>query len=237
MSLYRVPRRSENWRPFRILAWGTVLLLVGILIFLLYDPIDIGDSGRELLGWATMALMVSVIVVGTGLVSRANVRKLKESYQFELSDGRLSQTREGNQTVEIPLAQIASLHQTAGWLLVKGGELHQKIAIPTEVSGFEELKTALVAYCPVALVKPKVRFLPILILMFLAVACFFLVTSHNRRIVLAAGGTFLLLQGLGSYSICRLRKKMPRPTLVLFLNVMAWLLMAWVVYLTAKRAM
>lgn len=237
VSLYIVPGDTANWRTFRILGWGAIILLLGICIVSIYEPMELRDSVRRVLAWTAGAIVLSVVVLAMVLSSRGGLRKLKEGYQFELSDGKITQRREGQQTVEIPLAQIESLHEYRSWLVIRGAQPARQITIPLEVNGFEELKRELTAYRAVTPLQAKIRLFSFFPLVLLIVACLYLFTSHNSAIVLAAGGAVLLLQGLGFYSIWRLRRNVSRPKLLLLLEVLIWLATAWIVYERAKGAM
>src|SRR2546422_126256 len=119
MSLYRIPDDTANWQTFRILGWGAAILLLGICIVSIYEPMELGDSARRVLAWTAGAIVLSVVVLAMVLSLQGGLRKLKEGFQFELSDGKITQRREGQQTVEIPLAQIEGLHDYHGWLVIK----------------------------------------------------------------------------------------------------------------------
>jgi hypothetical protein len=237
VSLYRIPGDTTNWRTFRILGWGAIILLLGICILSIYDPMELGDSARRVLAWAAGVIVLLVVVLAMVLSSRGGLRKLKEGFQFELSNGKITQMSEGRQTVEIPLAQIESLHEYPGWLVIRGGQPARHITIPSEVNGFEELKRELTAYRAIKPLKARIRLFSFFPLVLLIVACFYFFTSHNGAIILAAGGAVLLLQGLGFYSIWRLRRNLSRPKLLLLVNVLTWLVTAWIVYERAKGAM
>jgi hypothetical protein len=212
-------------------------LLLGICIVSVYEPMQLGDSARQVLAWTAVAIVLSAVVLAMVVASWGGLRQLKEGFQFEFSDGKITQKCEGQQPVEIPLAQIESLREYPGWLVVRGSEPARQMTIPSEVDGFEELKRGLTAYRAVTPLKAKIRLLRFLGLVVLIVACFYLFTSHNGAVVLAAGGAGLLLQGLAFYSIWRLRRNVLRLKLVLLAGVLIWLKTAWIVYERTKGGM
>ena len=181
--------------------------------------------------------MLLAVVLAVLLSSRGGLRKFKEGFQFELAGGKITQRCEGQQAVEIPLVQIESLHECGGWLVIKGAEPARQITIPSEVNGFEELKRELTVYRAVTPLQAKIRLVSLFPLVLLTLAFFYFFTSHNRTVVLAAGGAVLLLQGLGFYSIWRWRRNVLRPKLLLLLEILIWLVTAWIVYERAKGAM
>jgi hypothetical protein len=237
VTLHRTPDRSRDRRIFRILGWGIVILLLGICIVSIYEPVELADPGRRALAWTAGAIVLAVVVLAMVLSSRAGLRKLTEGLQFELSDGKIVQRCEGQQTIEIALAQIESLNEYPRWLIIRGREPARQVMIPSEVSGFEELKRELSAYKTITSVKAKTRLFHFLSFVVMIVACLYLFASHNSAFVLVAGVVVLLLQGLGFYSIWRLRKYMLRPNLLLIFGILVWFVTAWIVYERTKGAM
>lgn len=111
------------------------------------------------------------------------------------------------------------------------------MTIPSAVNGFEDLKHELSAYTAIASVKAKIRLIRFLSFALMILACFYLFVSHNSAVVLVAGVVVLLLQGLGFYSIWRLRKYALRHNLLLTLGVLVWFVTAWIVYERTRGAM
>lgn len=178
-------------------------------------------------------------VIGFGLFvsSRYGLRAFLEGFQFELSDAKITQRRVSHPTVEIPLAQIESLHAFQDWLVIKTGDPLQEISIPSAVSGFEELKQELSVYRPIEPLKTVSGIYAALFQLILVVgACVFLFGSHNRSIILAAGSPILLIEGLMLHAIWRRRRRVLRPTLLLALYAMMLVLTAWTVYERSKGA-
>jgi hypothetical protein len=161
VSPYKMPGDTVNWRTFRILGWGAIILLVGICVVAIYEPIELGDSSRRLLAWTAGAIVLSAVVLAMVLPSWGSLRKLKGGQRFEL----------------------------------------------------------------------------FLSLVLLIVPCIYLFNAHNRGVVLTAGAAVLLLQGVGFYSIWRLRKNLSRPNLLLVLDILFLLVTAWIVYERTTRAM
>jgi hypothetical protein len=234
VKVYRVPAKDANWRTFRIVAWGAVVFLFGILAVSIYDPMELGDPARRTLAWIAGAVVLSSVIIATVLARLEGLRKLKEGFQFELSDDKIIQTHEGWQGVEISLASIESLHEYRGWLVIRGDEPARQITIPSEVNDFEELKRALTTYRAVTPSKAGSRLLVLVPFALLIVACLYFFISNNRKVVIVAGSTVLLLQGLGFYSISRHGRSMPQPKLLLLMWVLIWLVTAWAVYERAK---
>ncbi|MGA3294102.1 MAG: hypothetical protein ABSE45_08975 [Candidatus Acidiferrales bacterium] len=176
-------------------------------------------------------IVVAGIVVGTRLGVKEGLWKLKQGYRTEVSDGKIIQRRPGSPLVEIPVDQIASLHEsTGGWLVVRGGEPARQIAVPLETIGFESLKRELSANRTIS--RLKVRFSPSLFLpsALFILAYFFLFASHSRAVVMVAGGTALLLQGFGVYSLRRRMRSNAKANFVTLAYVLSLLILVWIVY-------
>jgi hypothetical protein len=230
VTLYRLPNDHANWRTIRVIVWGAVVFLLGIAIVSIYEPVELGDSGRRTLAWIAGAIVLSSVLLANVVASRGSLRKLKEGFQFDISDGKIIQTHEGQQSVEIPLTQIVSIREYRGWLVINGGEPSRQITIPSEVDNFEELKRELTAQRAVTTLKSTSRFIGVVQTGLLIVACICLFISHNRAIVMTAGGVVLLLQAFGFYSIWHQRSGVSRPKILVVVGVLLWFVTAWIVY-------
>jgi hypothetical protein len=123
-------------------------------------------------------ILLAAVVVGTRLGVKESLWKLKQEYRVEFSDEKVIQERHGAAIVEIPLDQIVSLRQNrGGWLVIRGGEPERQVVIPSEITGFEDLRRRLSTHQKISPVK--VSFSPWLFLpsASLILACFFLLTS------------------------------------------------------------
>jgi hypothetical protein len=236
MRVYTVPSDRTTWPNFRIFAWGTVAFL-SILWMVSYWS-GLGDSLGRVLAWAAALSVLGVIGFAFFVSSRYGLSTFVEKFQLEVSDGTITQRREGHPTVEMPLNQIESIHDFRNWLVIKSGEPPQEITIPSAVGGFEELKQELSAYRAIA--PPKTApgiYVGLFQLFLLIVACCFLFASHSRSIIPAAGSPILLVEGLMLYSIWRRRKRVLRAKLLLALYTSTWVLTAWIVYERFRGAM
>lgn len=231
MTLYEMPAQSPYQRPFRIFAGVAIILLLGILCIAIWTPEGLGDEIRKILAWIAGAIVVATVVVGYRLGFKEGFWKLKQGYRVEMSDGKLIQRRPGAPIVEIPVDQIASLHQSrGGWLIVRGGEPERQLAVPSEIVGFESLKRELSANRTVS--SLRVKFSPWLFLpsASFVLACVFLLTSHNPAVVMAAGCAALLLQGFSIYSLRRLMQSNRKGSFIALTYILSFLILAWIVY-------
>ncbi len=230
MPLYSAPTTRSYQRRFRIFGWGAIAVLIGIFLFSIYEPEGTGRSTDLALAWLAGAIVLAAVVVVYVLSFKEAKWKVMHTFQWELTTEKLIQRHEDGATGEIPLAQIASLHEYHGWLLVRGGEPQRLIGIPSDVNGFEDLKRELTTHCAVTPLKIKFSpwsFLPHVLLI---AAIFFLVKSHNRIIVLTAGCTAILLQGRAFYSLRRRWQNKPTYLLFIATYVLSCLVIAWWVF-------
>jgi hypothetical protein len=231
MTLYEMPAKSPYQRPFRIFAGVAVIVLLVILCIAIWTPAGLSDESRKILAWVAGAIVVAAVVVGNRLGFKQGLWKLKEGYRVEVSDGKIIQSRPGSAVVEIPLDQIASLHQSRGrWLIIRGGEPEKQMAVPLEIVGFESLKREISENRTVSPLRVKLSpwlFLPSASFI---LACFFLLTSHNRAVVMATGGAALLLQGFSIYSLRWLMQSNQKANFVALTYILTFLILAWIVY-------
>lgn len=231
MTLYEMPTQSPYQRPFRIFARVAIILLLVILCTAIWTPAELSDEIRKKLAWVAGAIVVAAVVVGYWLGFKEGFWKLKEGFRVEVSDGKIIQRPPGAPIVEIAVDQIASLYQRrGGWLIITGAEPERKIAVPPEIVGFESLKRELSANRTVS--PLKVKFSPWLFLpsSWFILACFFLLASRNRSVVMVAGGTALLLQGFSIYWLRRLMQSDRKANFLMLTYILSFLIIAWIVY-------
>ena len=236
MRVYTVPNDRTTWPNFKMVAWGTVAFL--FILWMVSYWSGLRDSLGRVLGWAAALSVLSVIGFAFFVSSRYGLWTFVEKFQFEVSDGTITQRRVGHLTVEIPLNQIESIHDFRNWLVIKGGEPPREITIPSAVGGFQELKQQLSAYRAIA--PPKTApgiYVSVLQLFLVIVGCCLLFASHSRSIILAAGTPLLLVEGLMLYSTWLRRKRVLRPKLLLALYTSTWVLTAWIVCERFRAAM
>jgi hypothetical protein len=226
-----MPSQSPYQRPFRIFAWVAIILLLIILCVSIWTPEGLSDQTRKVLAWIASAIVLSGVVAGYWFAFKLSLWKLKRGYRVEVSDGKVMQRRSGSPTVEIPLDQVASLELSrGGWLIVKGRGPKRRVAIPSEIVGFEDLKRELSgnrSVLPLKIKRSPWLFLPSASFV---IACIFLFVAHSRAVVLAAGGAALLLEGLGIVSLRWALRSDRRANLITLISVVTFLMMLWIVY-------
>ncbi|HEY2119988.1 MAG TPA: hypothetical protein VGH37_12435 [Candidatus Acidoferrum sp.] len=145
MTLYTVSSTSPYRNSFRLLGWGSISLLFGVLLLSIFVP-AIGDSVTHGIGWLAVAIVLTVIVGSAFLAGKESTWNMMRKLRFEIADGMIVKTHEdpASPRIEIRLNEIDSLFERHGWLFVAGGSPRRHIEIPTTVVNFNFLKSQLV---------------------------------------------------------------------------------------------
>lgn len=232
MTLYEMPTQSPYQRPCRVFAVAAVIALLLILCIAIWEPEGLSDETRKILAWIAGAIVVAAVTVGSRLGFKQGLWKLKEGYQVEVSDGKIIQRRPGSPLLEIQRDQIVSLHlsRVGRWLIIRGGEPERQIAVPQEIAGFESLKREISANRNVPLLRLTLSPWLYLPSASFVLACFFLFTSHNRTVVMGAGGAALLLQGFSIYSLRKLKRSKQKANFLLLAYILILVILGWILY-------
>ena len=127
----------------RLLSWGTVLSLVGVIVLLFvlrFLGLLRADSAlRWLVGLAMLGAVLGFYIEAV----RLGMQREKRRMLFVLSDKEIIRKRDGWPDDKIAFSEIDGVYDRHGWLVVESAEPRRKIPIPHEVSGFEELRAEL----------------------------------------------------------------------------------------------
>lgn len=226
-----MPARSPYQRLFRPLAAAVIALLLIILYVSIWTPPSMSDGNRKYLAWVAGAIVLIAVLAAEWLSFKRGFWKSKQGLRVEISGGKLIQTRSDKLVAEIPLNQIASLHEGRGWLLVRSGFPASGIAIPTDIVGFEELKREISAGRIVQPLRTGLSATFILAGICFIAACFFLFTSRNLVVLITAACAALLIQSMGTYSLVRrISANRNVAAFVVASYVLELLAFAWIVY-------
>jgi hypothetical protein len=234
MTLYTAESPRTYQLSFRIFGGCSILALLGIGLFSIYEPQGLSYSTNVALAGAAGIIVLGTIAFAFVVSSKNVMWRVKHAFQWELTNDKLIQRHEDGRTGEIPLSHIESLNQYRGWLIVRGGAPLRQIAVPSNVKGFEELKQILTSHCMVTPLKTKRSVLPYFPLVLGIAAYVFLFTSHILAVVIVAGGTALLLQGWSFYSLRRMWRAKSMSLLVVVAYIITCLMIAWIVFQRAK---
>jgi hypothetical protein len=175
-------------------------------------------------------VVVGAVGYGLALSSKEAMWKAKQGFQWELTDDKIVQIDQDGTRAEIALNEVKSLHEYHGWMFVGGGEPPRRIAIPTDLYGFEQIKRELAVRSSAAPQKVTVSPLAYLPLVLGLSSLLFLFVSHVPAVVLVSGATLVLLQTWSVKSLHRIWRARPIPKLVLSSYVLTWLILAWVIF-------
>lgn len=229
MALYSIPARSPYQRTFRCITVNAILFLLVALILSLWPPINMTDRTFTILGYLTGALVLASLVAAYCLSVRESLWKANRNCSWELTDGELIQRRPDSPMIEIPVDQITSIAQNRSrWLFIEGGEPKRRIVVPAFVTGMEDLRRQLSASREISVPKPSPRSFVIPGL-FLVASCFLLL-SHSRAIILAAGSVAVLTDAFTLYEWRRHTKSFSRAKAVTISWIATLLLLAFVVF-------
>src|SRR6267378_507437 len=103
MTLHQLSKHSPYQRTLRVLSGSAIFLLLGILLFSLFEPPGLSDSIAHSIGWAAGVIMVASVLGLTLLSVKDATWRLKRKLRFEVSDGKIIQSSDDTATVEIPL--------------------------------------------------------------------------------------------------------------------------------------
>jgi hypothetical protein len=237
MTLYLSQEPRTYQRRFRIFGLASILLLLGICLFSFYEPQGLSHSMNVALAGAAGAIVLGTIVLALFMSAKNAMWKAKHTFQWELDSERIIQRHESGRTREIPLVRIESLNDYRGWLIVKGGEPLERIAVPSDVDGFEELKRSLGAHCAITPLKTKFSILRLLIVISGIVTYVLLFTSHILAVIVIAGCNAILFQGWSLYLLRRVWQAKSMSLLVVATYILTSLMIVWIVLLRTKAAM
>lgn len=235
MTVYRAPDTHSYQRTFRVFSWGAIAALLGIFLFSVFEPQGVSRSTNVALAFLMGAIVLVAVVYAVTLSLKEGMWKVKQAFQWELTDDKIIQSHKDGRTVEIPLNAVKSLHEYHGWLLISGGEPPKGITVPSDLNGYQQIKRELTSHCAVTPLKMKVSpFLYLPSIVFMSLFLLFLI-SHTRVVILISGVALLLLFPVqAAYSLKRVWRTKSIPKVVLLSYILAWLIIAWLYYQRVK---
>lgn len=218
----------------RVISWGAVILLfVASAVFFalgasrgLKGKVDLGLLFALTLVWALLGAIV--------LAFREAARLAERQMIFVLTDSEIIRKRRGYPDVKITFSEVETLTEELGRLIIKSREPGKKIAIPSEVKGYEVIRAELTKRYPLsARAKTPLKstgLLAVCVLSWAAVVLF-----RNLQVVIPAAAAGLIFLALGSHRIWTvLRSKCPGWLLWGSISS-AWLAAILIIYLRVLR--
>jgi hypothetical protein len=220
---------------FRVLSWGTILLLLAatVLLFALGISGNLG-AGSNLRSLFVVTLLATVI--GTCVLAcREALHYAERQMVFVLNSNEIVRKRRGYPDVGIALSDIETLSEELGWLIIRGADPRKKIAIPSSVSGYEVIRGELAkrhalsahAGFPVK----RAALLTASLLSWAAVLLF-----RDESVVILAGAIGLITLALGSGRLWALLHRSSKRLLLWASLGFAWLAALLLIYLRLARS-
>lgn len=232
MSLYELPARNPLAKPFRILGGASIFLLLCLLGISLWDPPWLTDPARHILGYVGVAILISMIIVSFVVSGKIGIWKWKRSFQVELENDRIVLMRADHPDVEIPINEIHSIEEIAGWLFIRGGQPQRSMAIPRELRDYEGLRQELANRHEIVRGRHKMSpmfFLQAAVSPLIGLAALYLsFTARDHSVRLASEVVLLLWFTWGFFALVKLGRAKKKGFLVLSLYLLAWTALAWV---------
>ena len=232
--------RSREAR-FRIVSWGTVLLLLTVTIFLfILRACGRLNADSDLLSACASVCAFSFVgaIIGASLLaSREALHRAEREMIFVLDDNGIVRKRKGYSDVKIAFSEIATLREELRWLVIKASEPPRIIAIPNNIIGCDAICAELAKRHPLSARAKGIEFplktgalLAVAILSWIAVVWF-----RDERAVVFFGAGGLITVAIGSYGVWTIMMSRPqlrrlRPLLWASL-VSAWLMAILLIYL------
>jgi hypothetical protein len=219
---------------FRMLSWGTVLLLATIaaLLLVLRSSGYIADNSG--LGSLFMISIIGAAIIALILAPREGLHRAERTMIFVLDDKRIVRKRRGYPDVEVAFSEIEILREELRWLVVTSAEPRRKIAIPKNVGGYELIRAELTKYHPLSARSAfQLKSTTLLVVSTLSWAA--VLTFQDQKIVIGAGIIALVTLAFGSYHWWTLlHRSSKRPLLWASLGF-AWLAALLLIYLRAMH--
>ena len=142
----RVLKREAR---FRMLSWGTVLLLliVATSLLILRATGYINDNHPSL-GRLFMLTLMSAAILAIIMAPLEGLRRAERKMIFVLDEKGIARKIQGFPDVEIPFSEVKTLREELRWLVITSAEPPKKIAVPKRVSGYEFIHAELTKHHP-----------------------------------------------------------------------------------------
>lgn len=238
MPEFRVDKNAlKQETKFRMLSWGTVLLLTVIAAVLLTLRAFgyIGDSSN--LGSFFVLAIFGAAVIAIVLAPREGIHRAERKMIFILEDNAVVRKREGYPDVRIPFSEINTVCEALGRLVITSVEPRRKIGIPCSVSGYEEIRSELAGHC---LLSARMKFpwksIVLPIIAFLGWGA--VLWLREVPGVIAAGGVAVFTLAFGSYRLWVILRHSPKRPLLLWVYLGSiWLAALLLIYIRVARLM
>ena len=234
MTIYTAPATRSYQRPIGISGSVAIVSLLVIFVFSIFEPSGTSHTTNLVLAVLAGGIAVIALVVAVFLFPKEAMWRVEHCFEWELTPESLIQRHKNGKAVELPLNQISSMNENRGWLIVNGGEPLCRVAIPSGIERFDELKRELTSRCSVTPQRIRVKLLFLVPYLAGIVALIFLLISRERVVIVASGVTVLLWQVWAVNLYLRILRGSPIPRLFLLTFLLTFLVLGWIMFQRLK---
>jgi hypothetical protein len=135
---------------FRLLSWGTVLLLTAATVLLFSLNMSGILSTHSNFGLLAVSSLLGAVIGASILGCREVLNYAERQMVFVLDDNEIVRRRQGFPDERIAFSEIDNLSEELRWLSIYSTEPRRKIAVPTSVRGYEVIRTELTKHHPIS---------------------------------------------------------------------------------------
>lgn len=217
---------------FRMSSWGTVLFLMAVTVFMFVLRFQ-GLRADSNLRWVAVLAFLSAIIGAGILACREALQRATREMVFVLDDTGIVRRRQGYPDVNIGFSEVETVSERRRWLIIYSAEPRRKIAVPTNVRGYETIRAELAkhhALSPLAKfpLKSVAKGAALTMLSILSWAA--VLWLRDPRAVIIAGVVGLALLGIGSYLLWILLRRAHKRLLALVCLCFAWIAAVLLIY-------
>lgn len=230
MTVHRIPPSRSSRRDFtyRVVYVLVIFVLLGCLYLGGHQPFSLSDSQTKIIGRLAIGIVAVATLTAALLSAGMGSLRHKRQLEFEIFGGKLVQRSAGEAPVEIPLAEIKSIREQGGCLLVESRDRRHHILVPKGVSQFEELEKELSIYSVVQKRSPG-RLSGAILLPVLVAAWIFLSLSSKTAVAVPVGVATLVVYAWGISRQRSIVREKRAKWLVLVTYAASWAILAWLV--------
>lgn len=223
---------------FSLLSWGTILLLTAATVLLFLLGVTGHLSANSSLRWLFVVTFFGAVIGACILACLEALHYAERQMIFVLDDNGIVRRRQGYPDVKVAFSEIETLSEELGWLIIYSVEPRRKIAVPTNIRGYETIRAELArhhalsppATFPLKSAANGVALTTLSILSWAAV-----LWLRDPRAAIVGGVVGLTLLGSGSYRLWILLRRAQKRLLALVCLGFAWIAAVLLIYARVVR--
>jgi hypothetical protein len=219
---------------FRVLSWSAVLLLMATTVLLFVLGVNGVLGAGSSLGFLFVFTLLGTVAGAFILACREAMNYAERQMIFVLSDDGIVRKRQGYPEVKITFSEISTLREELSWLIINSTEPRRKIAVPTNVKGYELIRAELAKHHALsARAEFPLKSTALLVVSVLSWAA--VLRFQDARIVISAGAVALITLAFGSRRLWTLLHRRSKLSLLWASLGFAWLVAFLLIYLRVVR--